>query len=257
MRGAGCLLCFCVAALACGGRASVEAAGDGGPNPVITPDGGPTADCTGLLPPPPGTAMAFDVQPGNGEVCSATAIDGEGAVAADAESSGPTTWFVFGTNGTRTGTFRSPVLFAQPKGFIGLALSGNDTLVALWDDYGVMWYPSPPSTNVMLGPAYGPGVISVSATSAQSTVRKHDAQALEIVSAMVPGAYVPRGAAEDASGAVLVLTGSGTEVSALWVDLTKGTGGRPFPIGSATAVIARPLLGGGVAVRLAPSSAAM
>src|SRR3989454_3811182 len=120
-----------------------------------------------LLPPPPGTAMAFDVQPGNGESCSATAIDGEGIVAADAESSSPTTWFVFGVNGTRNGTFRSPVLFAQPKGFIGLALSGNDTLVALWDDYGVMWNPSLPSTDVVLGLAYGPGVISVSATSAQ------------------------------------------------------------------------------------------
>jgi len=250
MRGAGCLLCFCVAALACGGRAPVEAGGDGGPNPVITPDGGPTADCTGLLPAPPGTAMAFDVQPGNGESCSATAIDGEGIVAADAESSSPTTWFVFGINGTRNGTFRSPVLFAQPKGFIGLALSGNDTLVALWDDYGVMWNPSLPSTDVVLGLAYGPGVISVSATSAQSTVRKHDAQALEVVSATVPGAYVPRGAAEDASGAVLVLTGAGTEVSGLWVDLTRGTSGQPFAIGTATSVFARPLLGGGVAVRL-------
>ena len=253
MRWAGSLLCFSVGLMACGGRAPADAV-DAGSNPVVTPDGGsdggPVADCNGVVPPQPGSAIAIDVPVMNGEACSATAIDGEGAVAADAESSGPTTWFVFGTNGTRTGTFRSPVLFAQPKGFIGLALSGNDTLVALWDDYGVMWYPSPPSTNVMLGPAYGPGVISVSATSAQSTVRKHDAQALEIVSATVPGAYVPRGAAEDASGAVLVLTGGGTEVSALWVDLTKGTGGRPFSIGSAAAVIARPLLGGGVAVRL-------
>ena len=130
--------------------------------------------------------------------------------------------------------------------------------MALWDDYGVMWNPyASPSTDVVLGLAYGPGVISVSATSAQSTVRKHDAQALEVVSATVPGAYVPRGAAEDASGAVLVLTGAGTEVSGLWVDLTRGTSGQPFAIGTATSVFARPLLGGGVAVRLDSSWAGM
>src|SRR2546422_11657287 len=92
-----------------------------------------------LLPAPPGTAMAFDVQPGNGESCSATAIDGEGIVAADAESSSPTTWFVFCGNGTRNGAFRAPVLFAQPKGFIGLAPAGNDTLGAVRGDYGGNW----------------------------------------------------------------------------------------------------------------------
>jgi hypothetical protein len=34
------------------------------------------------------------------------------------------------------------------------------------------------------------------------------------------------------------------------VDLTHGTSGQPFAIGSANAVVARPLLGGGIAVRL-------
>src|SRR2546426_2402035 len=86
-----------------------------------------------LLPAPPGTAMAFDVQPGNGESCSATAIDGEGIVAADAESSSPTTWFVFGINGNRNGAVKAPVLFAQPEGVIRLALSGNDTFGAVWE----------------------------------------------------------------------------------------------------------------------------
>src|SRR2546430_5718093 len=77
-----------------------------------------------LLPAPPGTAMAFDVQPGNGESCSATAIDGEGIVAADAESSSPTAWFVFVFNGNPHGTFRSPDLFAPPTGVLWLALYG-------------------------------------------------------------------------------------------------------------------------------------
>jgi hypothetical protein len=252
MRWAGSLLCFSVGLMACGGRAPADAAGDGG-SPSVTPDGGsdggPAADCNGLMPPAPGSATAIDVPAVNGEACSATAIDGEGMVAADAESSSPTTWFVFGTNGTHTGTFSSPVLFAQPKGFIGL--SGQDSLVvALWNAGGDIQNSSVASPNFTLGPAYGPGVISVAATSTQSTVRKHDAQAFEILSATLSGAYVPRGAAEDASGEVLMLTGSGTEVSGLWVDLTKGTSGRPFSIGSAAAVIARPLLGGGVAVRL-------
>src|SRR2546423_6466742 len=114
MRWAGCLLCFCVGSLACGGRASVEAAGDAGSNPVSTPDGGPAADCSGLLPAPPGTATAFDVQPGNGESCSGVAIDGEGAVAADAHPPPPPTCDVLGPNAPHSPAFRPPVLFAQP-----------------------------------------------------------------------------------------------------------------------------------------------
>lgn len=251
MRWAGSLLCISVGLMACGGRAPADGAGDGG-SPSVTPDGGsdggPAVDCNGLMPPAPAAALTFDVPAVNGEACNATAIDAEGAVAADAESSAPTTWFVFGTNGTHTGTFNSPILFAQPKGFIGLS-AGRDALFVTFWDFNAEPTPSgaPAAT---LGPASGSGVISLSATSTALTVRKHDAQGLEGPSLTIPGAYVPRGAAEDASGAVLALTGSGTEVSGLWVDLTQGTSGRPFSIGSAAAVIARPLLGGGVAVRL-------
>jgi len=237
--------------MACGGRAPADAV-DAGSNPVVTPDGGsdggPAADCSGVMPPAPGSAIAIDVPAVNGEACNATAIDSEGAVAADAESSSPTTWFVFGTNGTRTGTFRSPVLFAQPKGFIGLSAGKDALMVTFWDLNAEPTVSGAPAA--ALGPAFGSGVISLSATSTELTVRKHDPPGLEGPSATMPGAYVPRGAAEDASGAVLALTGSGTELSGLWVDLTKGTSGRPFSVGSAAAVIARPLLGGGVAVRL-------
>ena len=102
----------------------------------------------------------------------------------------------------------------------------------------------------VLGPAFGPGVISLATTTADLTVRKHGAQASEGPSVTVPGSYTARAAAEDASGAVLALTGTGTEVSGLWVDLTHRASGQPFAIGSASAVIARPLLGGGIAVRL-------
>jgi hypothetical protein len=252
MRWAGSLLCCCVGLVACGGRAPADAAGDGGSNTVVTPDGGsdggPAAECSGVVPPAPGTAIAFDVPAVNGETCGATAIDGDGTVAADAESSSDTAWFEFGTNGAHTGTFNSPVLFAQPKGFIGLSAGKDALMVMFWN---LSAEPTPSGvTAAALGPAFGSGVISLSVTTTELTVHKHDAQGVEGPSAKIPGAYVPRGAAEDASGAVLALTGSGTEVSGIWVDLASGKSGRPFSIGSAAAVRARPLLGGGVAVRL-------
>src|SRR5207245_10909931 len=159
-------------------------------------------------------------------------------------------------NGVTTGgSFFSPVLFAQPKGFIGLSADKNALMVTFWTLYAEQSLPGVAAA--AMGPTFGSGVISLSATSTELTVRKHDPQAAEVVSATVPGAYVPRGAAEDASGAVLVLTGSGTEVSALWVDLTKGARGQPFAIGTATSVFARPLLGGGAGVRLDASWAGM
>src|SRR5207248_7315044 len=125
-------------------------------------DGGPAADCSGVMPPAPGSAIAIDVPAVNGEACNATAIDSEGAVAADAESSSPTTWFVFGTNGTRTGTFTSPVLFAQPKGFIGLSAGRDALMVTFWTGYAepTVWEPA-----VAMGPGFGSGIISLSATS--------------------------------------------------------------------------------------------
>jgi len=251
MRWAGSLLCFSVGLMACGGRAPADAV-DAGSNPVVTPDGGTdggAADCNGLMPPQPGSAIAFDVPAVSGESCAAAGIDGDGNVAADAESPAATKWYVFYPNGVKTGgSFFSPVLFAQPKGFIGLSADKNALMVTFWTLYAEQSLPGVAAA--AMGPTFGSGVISLSATSTELTVRKHDPQAAEVVSATVPGAYVPRGAAEDASGAVLALTGSGTELSGLWVDLTKGTSGRPFSVGSAAVVIARPLLGGGVAVRL-------
>jgi len=253
MRWAGSLLCFSVGLMACGGRAPADAV-DAGSNPVVRPDGGsdggPAADCDGVVPPQPGSAIALDVPAVNGETCAAAGVDGDGNVVADAESSSATKWYVFYPSGVKTGgSFFSPVLFAQPKGFIGLSAGPDSFMVTFWDFYAAQSFPG--TVAAVMGPAFGFGVISLSATSMELTVHKHDAQAFEIPPARtVPGAYVPRAAAEDASGLVLALTGSGTEVSGLWVDLTKGTSGRPFSVGSGAAVSARPLLGGGVAVRL-------
>src|SRR5438128_1239430 len=106
MRWAGSFLCFSVGLMACGGRAPADAAGDGGSN-VATPDGGTdggtTADCSGVMPPAPGTAIAFDVPAVNGETCAAAGVDGDGNIVADAESSSATKWYVFYPNGVKAG----------------------------------------------------------------------------------------------------------------------------------------------------------
>jgi hypothetical protein len=103
---------------------------------------------------------------------------------------------------------------------------------------------------VALAPAQGDGAIVFSADSAGLTVRRLDGSLAEMERVTVPGTFTPRGGAQDASGAVLALVGQGSSVSAVWVDLAKGTSGTPFPLGSPTNVLARPLFGGGVAARL-------
>jgi hypothetical protein len=243
----------------CGG--SSQGTADSGVGDVTTPDagsgdagsdGGVAAECEGLVPAAPGSAFSFDVLAyDNGETCDASAIDGEGVVAAAARGASGTTWYEFAPNyGGRPSNFGTQEVFAQPKGFIGLWGTGPVN-VALFDQGGSVVYPSPVGSGpVVLGPASGSGVISLSATSSALTLRKHDAGASEVASATISGAFVPRAAAEDASGAVLAITGSGSEASGLWVDLAKGTAGPPFAVGTGTSVHLRPLSGGGIAVQL-------
>jgi len=125
----------------------------------------------------------------------------------------------------------------------------------LWDSGGgIVGTPTPVGNadSVVLGPTLGAGVISLSASPTALTVRKHDAEAGELASRTVNGAFTPRAVAEDASGAILAVTasGSGNALSGLWVDVVKNTSGQPFSIGTGSAVALRPLLGGGVAVQV-------
>jgi hypothetical protein len=244
MRWAGWLLAFWVA---CGGPGSGGGGGTGGTGT----DGGVAAECVGLVPAPPGTAIAFDV-PSNANdpiTCGLSTVDGAGYIAAFAPSqTHPQQWMAFDRNGMRWGTFDAPtVIYAQPKGFMGLW--GAIEFVTLWDSGGSGKLSSTAATAI--GPAFGSGGIALSANSTSLTVIKVDETANEVASpATVPGSFTPRAAAEDSSGAVLALTGSGSAISGIWVDLAKQTAGQPFGIGTATSVKARPLLGGGIAIQL-------
>jgi hypothetical protein len=243
---------FCSVSVACGGDSPSGGGAitipDGG-----SPDGGPQADCSDLLPAPPGAAVTFDVAGNPGEVCTTAVGDGEGVIAGDTQPASESLkrWYEFAPPyGQHGGTFQSPGIVPQPKGFIGLF--GTPVNVTLWDSGGTVLNTALVGTAgaVVLGRASGSGVISLSASSIALTVRKHDAGANELLTAIVPGAFTPRAVAEDVSGVVLALTGAGTTVSGLWVDLAKGTAGQSFAVGTGSAVSARPLLGGGVAVQL-------
>ena len=249
MRWAGWLLAFWVA---CGGTGS----GGGGGSDVVTDggvvtDGAVAADCVGLIPAvPPGTAIAFDV-PSNANdpvTCGRSTVDGAGFIAAFVPSqTKPQQWMAFDPNGMRWGTFDVPTeLFAQPKGFMGL--SGAIEFVTLWDSGGS----GPPSSTAAtaIGPAFGTGAIALSADTASLTVTKVDEHVDKVASATVAGTFAPRTAAEDSSGAVLVLTGGGSAINGTWIDMAKQTAGQPFAVGTATSVKARPLLGGGIAIQL-------
>ena len=245
---------FCSVSVACGGG-SPGGGSDGGGTAITVPDGGPsdggpTADCSGLLPAAPGPAVTFDVPANPGEICTTAIGDGEGVIAADAQppSASLKRWFEFSPSyGSHSGSFQAPPqLFAQPAGYIGLY-----GVATYWDRYadGAL----APGNAAALGRAYASGVVAFSTSSAGLTARKLDVQdklLVEVASATVTAAGAPIGGAEDASGAVLALTASGSGVSGLWIDLAKATAGPTFAIGTGAAVSARPLLGGGVAVQL-------
>jgi hypothetical protein len=246
-------------AAACGG--SPQGSSDSGVGNVTTPDGGSgdggidagvAAECAGLVPASPGPAFTFDVLAyDNGEACDASAIDGEGVVAALARLASDDTWYEFAPNyGARSGNFGTRDVVPQAKGFLGLWGTGPVS-VALFNQGGEPTNPTPIGSGpVVLGPAFGSGVVSLFATSTALTVRKHDAAAFEIASATVPGAFVPMAAAEDATGAVLAISASAGTMSGVWVDLSRETAGPPFAIGTGSTARARPLQGGGVAVQV-------
>lgn len=257
MRWAGWFLV--VAALACGGghAGGVPDAGAGGtgvtpPLDGGVPDAGPSADCEGVMPAQPGSAFTFDV-PTNApsDTCDLATSDGQGIVAA---TGGSTLWREFSEIGTPNGgNFQTaePQLLPQTSGFVGLSGSGT-LLVERWNGSGGNGglAVGGPAGMVALAPAQGDGAIVFSADSAGLKVRRLDPTLTETQSVTVSGTFTPRGGAQDASGAVLALVGTGSAVSGLWVDLASGTAGAPFPVGTAARVLARPLFAGGVVVRL-------
>lgn len=243
---------FC--AIACGGSTPTGTSDSGvgsitAPDAGI-PDAGTPADCLGLLPGPLGAAVAFDV-PVPGATCGPSTVDGQGVTACQAQSTSQLQWLEFGTNGTRQGTFTGPPqVYAQPMGFIGI-YGGSPLLVAYWGQGGSMdLSPDVAGDALALGPTLGPGVIAVASSAGSLTVHKLDDQAIDVTNASYPISATPLGAAEDASGSILVLTRNGAGVSGMWVDLTKKSNGQAFALGTAAAVAARPLLGGNVAVQL-------
>jgi hypothetical protein len=108
---------------------------------------------------------------------------------------------------------------------------------------------APIDSGALIAPRWGGGALVLAAGSAALTVRRFDAGAVETGSATLPGSFTLRGGAEDANGAVLALTGA-SAVSGTWFDLAKGAAGPTFPVGSASSVATRALVGGGIAVRL-------
>jgi hypothetical protein len=190
--------------------------------------------------------VTFDVA-SSGAACGATTIDGAGNTICRVQS----LWVEYLPNGTRNGTFGAPPdLFAQEVGFIGVVGSAAPFTVDLWSEGGRDHFSDVTGDILALGPTSGAGVIALAATAGTLSVKKLDANGNAITSTDVTSSATPIGAAEDPSGAVLALTGSGTTVSGFWVDLTRKTAGQPFAIGTASAVVARPLLGSGVALRL-------
>ncbi len=248
--------------VACGG-APPSGTSDAGGGAITSPDAGipgtdagTPADCAGLLPAGPGGAVTFDVPTNPGDACIGSLADGQGVVAAGVQpAAGPRRWVEYGAPyGSAQGTFESPWILPQPKGFMGLFVDSNSqATVMLWDSGGgIVGTPTPIGNagSVVLGPTLDAGVISLFAGPTTLTVRKHDAEAGEMASTTVNGAFTPRAVVEDASGAILAVTGSGTALSGFWVDLVKNTSGPPFSIGTGAAVLLRPLLGGGIAVQI-------
>jgi hypothetical protein len=179
--------------------------------------------------------------------CGLATVDEAGTIAVSAPSvSDPLQWKGFGPNGETGGTFDAPaLLLPQTRGFMGV--SGKISLVTIWDWYGNRVFGIAATT---VGPAFGEGAIALSADTASLTVTKVDGVGDGVASSKVSGSFTPRSAAQDASGAVLALTGSGADVSGIWIDLAKETSGPVFTVGTATNVRARPLLAGGIAIQL-------
>ena len=249
--------------LACGGSHSGQGSSDAGPTGASDggsgaggPDAGSSADCAGVVPSSLGSAFTFDVNAGTSGSCSGATGDGAGTLAVRAVVSGQTipTWSERDPRGSGTGAFDAYSAAAQAQGFVALTETSSRRYLQFFDAGGGVGNPPVPPVEVesdaFVAAGWHGGAVVVSTTSAGLRVRRFTSDLNETASAVIPGSYTVRGGADEASGAVLALVGSGSAVQGLWIDLLKGTASAPVALGSATSVLARALVGGGVAIRL-------
>lgn len=260
---------ICFALGACGGSGNPGGSGsntdstaqdggvsDAGPADAGAPDAGPTADCAGLVPGSLGTSLTFDV-PGSGKSCVAATSDGNGMIVAESHDAGTSpaafedvTWNVFDVRGAWQGNFVGGfAIFPQATGFEGYS-QGFDTY---WNQYGSPGPFVPMETRFLLVPGYTSGTVAFGVSTNGIAVHRIDGSGNEVAkgSADLSGSFDILGGAEDASGAVVVIFQGNTGTRFLWFDPSLHQSVAASTVGGAVhEAIARPLLGGGVAVRL-------
>ena len=252
------VICLVVGALwACGGsRARQEPSNPDGGQGSGSGDGGAAADCAGVMPGTLGSAFTFEVSTSPSILCSGGTGDGTGTLAARAAVSGQAmaSWNVRDSRGASTGTFDAFVALPQSQGFVALTQTNGQRFLQFSDSNGGLGQPpvAPVAVdaNTLIAPSWQGGAIALSTSPGALRVRRFAADLTEAANATIAGSYAVRAAAEDASGAVLALVGAGTAVQGLWIDLARSTATGPLAMGSATTVLARALVGGGVAIRL-------
>jgi hypothetical protein len=239
---------------ACGGqRAKTDSSSPdgGGPIGVGSSDAGTqsTDDCTGAVPSSLPKAQAISLTAPRGYTCGGAAGDGSGTVVASLVSPAEIDWIENGPQGY--GIFSGPAtLVAQSNGFFGFHGAPASLTVYWWNSGGDVQGLSAPfdgSAGALLVASNGDGAVALVQQGGAVLVQAYDAQANAAASHVATAGSALLAGAHDASGPVLVVTAG---ISALWVDLAHGTATDAFAIASGSAAIARPLIGGGVAVRV-------
>lgn len=218
-------------------------------------DGGPSADCIGIVPSSIGTSLTFDVPIAPGKACAAASGDGDGMMVAESHDGGvspgpsdPVTWNVFNTRGAWQGNFAGgAAIFPQTSGYQGSA-SGYATT---WNPYGAPMAFVAVEPGAVLAPGLSGGTIAIGAASGSVVLHRIDAAGNETATLKTAAAGAPWAGAQDQGGAILAVVQSGGIARGIWFDLAHGTAGAPFDLGPASRdALARPLSGGGIAVRL-------
>jgi hypothetical protein len=243
---------------ACGGTSAVVGPDAGLPD-AGSADSGTADDCTGIVPAVPASALAFDVGAASGETCSLSVTDGTGVILAESHSGASPTalaqvsWHEFDARGIKGGFFNGGFALApQTSGFVGTESSDAGVNVEAWSNQGVIANFAPYSGStapVGLAPGSPAGVVLAQSSSGSLLVTSFDAAGNEVktFSGSAPAGATVLAAAQDQAGPVLAVLSNG---QGIWTDLSAGTSGTPFALGSGSAAVARALIGGGVAVRM-------
>lgn len=221
-------------------------------------DAGPAADCAGVVPASVGTALTFDVPDSAGKICTAATSDGRGMILAESHDAGTSPapadevgWNIFDLRGTWQGNFKGGAsIFPQPSGFEGYS-AGLD---ALWDAYGSPKTFVAVDARPILAAGYTSGTVAFgySGTSGLA-VHRVDANGSESATGttQISGSFVIQAGAEEKSSAAVVIFQAGAGERFIWFDPALSVSVAMSDLGAAAhEALARPLLGGGVAVRL-------